>query len=51
MNGPEEPSADMREFARICRDMYVGLLQEGFTEREALDILGRVIAAQIGGAK
>lgn len=51
MNGPEEPSADMREFARICRDMYVGLLQEGFTEREALAILGQVIAAQIGGGK
>lgn len=41
----------MREFARICRDMYVGLLQEGFTEREALVIVGQVITAQIGGGQ
>lgn len=45
MTTPEEASADMRQFARLLRDMYVGLVAEGFTVGEALTIIGKTIAA------
>jgi hypothetical protein len=48
-NGPEEPSADMRQLASAYRDMYVALTLEGFTPPEALTIIGHVIAASLGG--
>jgi len=47
-NGPVEPSADMRQLARACRDMYDALLLEGFDERQALTMLGYVIGANRG---
>ncbi len=42
-----EPSADLRQLASALRQMYVALTNEGFSEREALSVLGTVIAAQI----
>lgn len=46
MSSPDptrEPSADMRKAARACRDLYLALRAEGFTESEALVIIGHVI--------
>ena len=44
---PMEPSADMRTTANQLRQMFVALLAEGFSEREALVIVGQVVAAAI----
>ena len=41
----EEPSASMRTAARTMRDLFVALLHEGFTERQALTIVGYAVAA------
>lgn len=49
--GLEEPSSQMREMARILRDMFVALRKEGFSEQESLTIVGETIRAQIGGQK
>lgn len=40
-----EPSADARVSARAMRDLFLALRQEGFTEAQALSILGSSIAA------
>lgn len=42
-----EPSADARIFARQIRDWFLGLVGEGFTEAQALTILGTMLGAQI----
>lgn len=34
-----EPSSDHRQMALYLRQMYVALLDSGFTEREALNII------------
>ena len=44
---PEEASAQMRQFARAIRDMYVAMLAEGFTPLEAMQLLGQVVSAGI----
>lgn len=46
-NGPIEPSADLRAAARGYYHVFVALTQEGFTEPQALEILGNIIRAQI----
>ena len=43
--GPTESSADMRALASTLWQMFVALTAEGFTEQQALVILGNVIAA------
>lgn len=48
-SAPIEPSADMRAFAHTTREMYLALIAEGFTEREAFNIVGVTIAASFGG--
>jgi len=49
MNGPVEPSADLRQMASALRQMFIALTSEGFTEQQALAIIGQVIAANAGG--
>ena len=49
-NGPIEPSADLRQLASILRQTYLALVQEGFTQQEALTIIGQILAAN-GGAE
>lgn len=44
-----EPSAELRIFANMLRQMYIALQQEGFTTPEALTIIGHCIAANTGG--
>jgi hypothetical protein len=48
-NGPVEPTADMRAFAGICWQMFNALRLEGFSETQALVVIGQVIQAQLGG--
>lgn len=42
---PKEPAADLRLFASILRQTYMALLAEGFTQQEALTIIGQLLAA------
>ena len=46
---PVEPSADMREMAHHVREMFVALVGEGFTENQALVIVGQILSAGIAG--
>lgn len=46
-----EPNADMRAFAVMFRQMHVALLDEGFTQAEALGIIGQVICASLKDPK
>lgn len=47
----EEPSADHRVFAKGMRQMFVALQQEGFTMKEAVAIIGQVIAAGMNNGR
>lgn len=49
LNAPYEPTADMRQLAKMMRDMYQALLAEGFSDRQALSVLGEVVTASIRG--
>lgn len=50
MSAPIEPSADKRQAAHELREIYVALIAEGFSEREAVAIIGHILAAGAGGA-
>lgn len=39
----EEPSADLREAARAVRQTFVALVNEGFSEQQALVIVGHIL--------
>lgn len=41
----------MREMARSFREMYVAFVHEGFTEREALELLSRTVQAAMHSRK
>ncbi len=45
-NGPTEPSSDIRQAASALRQIFVALMAEGFSEQQALVIVGHVLAAQ-----
>ena len=51
MNGPVEPSADLRQLANALRQAYVALTAEGFTSHEALIIVGQMLIAGSGGGR
>lgn len=44
-----EPAAEIRTAARSMREMFVALVREGFTEAQALQIIGEVLKGVIGG--
>lgn len=46
-----EPSADLRRGAKDLRQLFIALVNEDFTEKQALAIIGHVISAgsQNGG--
>lgn len=46
INGPIEPSAQLREAANAMRQMFVALIDEGFSEAEALQIIGHILRGQ-----
>lgn len=43
-----EPTAELRTLASVLWQMHVALIDEGFTEMQALTILGHVVAANSG---
>lgn len=43
-----EPSAELRTAARQLREYYVALVREGFSESQALRIIGAIISGQAG---
>jgi hypothetical protein len=45
---PVEPSADLRMLASFLRQTFLALIAEGFTEHQALVIVGQMIAANTG---
>ena len=42
-----EPSADLRLMASTLWQMYVALTKEGFSEKQALTIIGEIIASMM----
>lgn len=42
---PVEPSAEIRELAAVVRQAFIALQLEGFDERQALAIVGQILAA------
>lgn len=46
-----EPSADLRKAAKDLRQMFIALVNEDFSEKQALAIIGHILAAgsQNGG--
>jgi hypothetical protein len=50
MNGPREPSSDLRQLASTLHQTFIALTNEGFTEQQALVIIGQILAAaSLGG--
>lgn len=43
-----EPRAEIREGARAIREVYAALRAEGFTEQQALVIVGQMLAGSAG---
>lgn len=43
----EEPTADNRQMAKAIRGMFVALVNEGFSENQALEIVGNVLRTAI----
>jgi hypothetical protein len=41
-----EPSADLRTAANMLRQTFIALTMEGFTEAQALMVIGHILAAQ-----
>jgi hypothetical protein len=50
-NSPQEPTADIRAAASAVRQTFVALVNEGFTEYQALVIIGQILSANGGGSK
>jgi len=48
---PIEPTAELRELANFQRQYHAALIAEGFTEVQALAILGQWLAAAIASNK
>lgn len=46
---PVEPSADQRRFAQTMYAQYVALTRSGFTELQALTIIGSMITGASAG--
>lgn len=44
-----EPSAELRQLAGTLYGMYVALVDQGFTEQQALIIIGQILAANASG--
>lgn len=45
--GPIEPSSDTRQSAHVLMEMYLALRAGGFTEAQAMFLVGQVITANI----
>lgn len=40
---PVEPSADIRNMASFCRQLYVALIEQGFSTLQAQQLVGQLI--------
>jgi len=49
MGGPTEPTADLRQMASLLRQTFIALVNEGFTEAQALKIVGEIIGSTMRG--
>lgn len=43
-NAPQEPTAAIREAASAVRQTFVALVNEGFSEHQALQIVGHILS-------
>lgn len=43
-----EPSSDQRTWAKSCAQMFVALVDEGFTEKQALELVRAVLVTAAG---
>lgn len=50
-SGPVEPRADLRAGAAQLWQLFNALTNEGFDERQALAIIGQILAAQTGDSR
>lgn len=48
MNHQTEPAADLRQLAATLWQAYIALTSEGFNERQALIIIGQMLASAAG---
>lgn len=48
-HGAVEPSADLRVAAKAMFEMFTAMVQEGFTEEQALAIMGAMMKGVIAG--
>jgi len=51
VNTPREPSSDLRQLASILHQTFVALVQEGFTEQQALVVIGQILSANASGGQ
>jgi hypothetical protein len=49
-NNPREANAELRKLAAMTREIFVSLCEEGFTEQQALAIIGHILAANSPGS-
>lgn len=47
-NSPTEPTSALRQLASIMWQTFVALQNEGFTEQQALTIIGQILASTGG---
>jgi len=47
---PMEPAAEIRRLANAVRQVYVALINEGFSEAQALTVVGQILIANAGKA-
>lgn len=43
----EEPSANARAGAQALREMFVALIQSGFTEAQAMNVIGIAVSSAV----
>jgi hypothetical protein len=46
---PIEPSADIRKMAGFCRQFYVALVAQGFTDDQSLELVGDAVRGATAG--
>jgi len=51
MNGPIEPAANLRQIAATLHQTFLAFVQEGFTEHQALVVLGQLLADRLTAAQ
>lgn len=50
-NTPYEARSDFRQFAVTMHEMFIALIEAGFSEQQALIMLGQILAASTSGGE